>query len=50
MAMYLHFLYNSGTLSTLFLYFVDVGKSRVECEAFVVAEAKRKAFEVGEAS
>ena len=28
------------------MYFVDVGKSRVECEEFVAAEAKRKAFEV----
>ncbi|KAI0733564.1 MFS general substrate transporter [Fomitopsis betulina] len=41
------FLFTLGTLSTVFLYFVDVGKSRVECEAFVAAEAKRKAFEVG---
>ena len=34
----------SGTLSTVFLYLVDVDKSRKECEAFVKAEAQREAF------
>ena len=33
-----------GVVSTGFLYFVDVGKSRRECEEFVNAEAKREAF------
>ena len=37
--------FSSGTLSTVFLYFVDVGKSRMECEEFLEAELKRKAFE-----
>ena len=31
-------------MSTVFLYLVDVQKSRTECEAFVLAEAKRDAF------
>ena len=35
----------SGTFSTVFLYLVDVNKSRVECEEFIVAEMKRKAFD-----
>jgi hypothetical protein len=35
----------SGVFSTLFLYLVDVDKSRAECEAFVRAEQERKAFE-----
>ncbi|OCH88576.1 MFS general substrate transporter [Obba rivulosa] len=39
------FLFTLGTLSTIFLYFVDVGKSRVECEEFLEAEFKHKAFE-----
>ncbi|OBZ72524.1 Autophagy-related protein 22 [Grifola frondosa] len=38
------FLFTLGALSTVFLYFVDVGKSRKECEEFVRAEAKRAAF------
>lgn len=38
-------LHNSGTLSTIFLWMVDVQKSRVECEVFILAEANRKAFE-----
>ena len=33
-----------GTLSTGFLWFVDIRKSRMECEEFVAAEAKREAF------
>ena len=33
-----------GALSTVFLYLVDVQKSRKECEEFIVAEAKREAF------
>ncbi|KAJ7018829.1 MFS general substrate transporter [Mycena alexandri] len=39
------FLFGLGVFSTIFLYFVDVDKSRVECEAFIRAEEKRKAFE-----
>ncbi|KAJ6507843.1 MFS general substrate transporter [Mycena vitilis] len=39
------FLFGLGTFSTLFLWLVDVDKSRVECEAFVRAEQDRKAFE-----
>ncbi|KAM5537217.1 hypothetical protein V8D89_009150 [Ganoderma adspersum] len=38
------FLFTLGALSTVFLYFVDVEKSRKECEEFVLAEAKRDAF------
>ena len=33
-----------GCLSTGFLYLVDVEKSRIECEEFVLAEAERKAW------
>ncbi|PIL35431.1 MFS general substrate transporter [Ganoderma sinense ZZ0214-1] len=36
--------HTSGALSTVFLYLVDVEKSRKECEEFVLAEAKRDAF------
>ncbi|KAJ7865661.1 autophagy-related protein 22-like protein [Mycena olivaceomarginata] len=39
------FLFGLGVFSTLFLYLVDVDKSRAECEAFVRAEQERKAFE-----
>jgi hypothetical protein len=35
----------SGTFSTVFLYLVDVKKSRTECEEFIVAEMRRKAFD-----
>ncbi|OJT02457.1 Autophagy-related protein 22 [Trametes pubescens] len=38
------FLFLLGALSTGFLYFVDVEKSRIECEEFIQAEAKREAF------
>ncbi|KAI0833634.1 autophagy-related protein 22-like protein [Trametes gibbosa] len=38
------FLFTLGVLSTGFLYFVDVDKSRRECAEFVLAEAKREAF------
>ncbi|KAI1796957.1 MFS general substrate transporter [Ganoderma leucocontextum] len=38
------FLFTLGALSTVFLYLVDVDKSRKECEAFILAEAKRDAF------
>ncbi|KAI0368007.1 hypothetical protein BV20DRAFT_949065 [Pilatotrama ljubarskyi] len=38
------FLFTLGALSTVFLYLVDVEKSRKECEEFVQAEAKREAF------
>ena len=34
-----------GTASTVFLWLVDVKKSRVECEAFVRAETEREAFQ-----
>lgn len=37
--------YCRGVFSTIFLWFVDVDKSRVECEEFIRAEADRKAFE-----
>ncbi|KAJ6517614.1 hypothetical protein DFH09DRAFT_940424, partial [Mycena vulgaris] len=39
------FLFGLGRVSTIFLWLVDVDKSRVECEAFVRAEQERKAFE-----
>ncbi|KAJ7649889.1 MFS general substrate transporter [Roridomyces roridus] len=42
------FLFALGVVSTIFLYFVDVDKSRVECEAFIRAEQERKAFEASE--
>ena len=29
----------------MFLYLVDIKKSRIECEEFVVAEMRRKAFD-----
>ncbi|KAH7884476.1 MFS general substrate transporter [Phlebopus sp. FC_14] len=38
------FLFGLGTFSTIFLFFVDVKKSRMECDEFVEAEASRKAF------
>ncbi|KIJ67024.1 hypothetical protein HYDPIDRAFT_109018 [Hydnomerulius pinastri MD-312] len=38
------FLFALGTFSTIFLYFVDVKKSRIECDEFVGAEANREAF------
>ncbi|KAI0636058.1 autophagy-related protein 22-like protein [Trametes polyzona] len=38
------FLFTLGAVSTVFLYLVDVEKSRKECEEFVQAEAKREAF------
>ncbi|KAJ7158472.1 MFS general substrate transporter [Mycena filopes] len=38
------FLFGLGVFSTLFLYLVDVDKSRIECEAFIRAEEARKAF------
>ncbi|KAF9267955.1 MFS general substrate transporter [Marasmius fiardii PR-910] len=41
------FLFGLGVFSTLFLYMVNVEKSRVECEEFIRAEADRKAFEGG---
>jgi hypothetical protein len=34
-----------GVLSTGFLWMVDVDKSRVECDEFVLAESARKAFD-----
>ncbi len=38
------FFAHRGALSTIFLYFVDVEKSRKECAEFILAEAKRDAF------
>ncbi|GBE87895.1 MFS general substrate transporter [Sparassis crispa] len=38
------FLFTLGVVSCVFLYFVDVQKSRVECEEFVAAEVRREAF------
>ncbi|THH32255.1 hypothetical protein EUX98_g1933 [Antrodiella citrinella] len=38
------FLFGLGVFSTIFLYFVDVEKSRTECDEFVQAEAERHAF------
>ncbi|KAF9234219.1 MFS general substrate transporter [Melanogaster broomeanus] len=38
------FLFALGMFSTIFLYLVDVNKSRIECEEFVEAEANREAF------
>ncbi|EGN98810.1 hypothetical protein SERLA73DRAFT_181460 [Serpula lacrymans var. lacrymans S7.3] len=39
------FLFGLGTISTVFLYLVDVKKSRIECDDFVKAEARRELFE-----
>ncbi|KIK55158.1 hypothetical protein GYMLUDRAFT_248957 [Collybiopsis luxurians FD-317 M1] len=39
------FLFALGVFSMIFLWMVDVPKSRVECEEFITAESKRKAFE-----
>lgn len=36
---------NRGTFSTIFLYMVNVKKSRIECEQFIEAEMKRQAFD-----
>lgn len=38
------FLFGLGLFSTIFLFMVDVKKSRIECEEFVAAEASRHAF------
>ncbi|KAI6042904.1 MFS general substrate transporter [Pisolithus marmoratus] len=38
------FLFTLGTVSTMFLHFVDIEKSRAECDQFVAAEANREAF------
>ncbi|KAI0034735.1 MFS general substrate transporter [Vararia minispora EC-137] len=38
------FLFGLGAFSTIFLLFVNMEKSRAECDAFVEAEAKREAF------
>ncbi|KAJ7067231.1 autophagy-related protein 22-like protein [Mycena amicta] len=42
------FLFALGVFSTVFLWLVDIDKSRAECEAFVRAEAERKAFEASD--
>lgn len=39
------FTFAIGIMSTVFLYLIDVDKSRVECEQFLKAEANRQAFE-----
>ncbi|KAJ3778082.1 MFS general substrate transporter [Lentinula raphanica] len=39
------FLFALGMFSMVFLWLVDVPQSRVECEEFVKAESRRKAFE-----
>ncbi|TFK40194.1 MFS general substrate transporter [Crucibulum laeve] len=44
------FLFALGVVSTLFLWMVDVPKSRLECEEFILAEAQRKAFKPAETS
>lgn len=36
--------YESGAFSTIFLYLVDMKKSRIECEEFIEAEMRRNAF------
>ncbi|RDB25887.1 Autophagy-related protein 22 [Hypsizygus marmoreus] len=38
------FLFGLGVVSTFFLWLVDVDRSRVECEEFVLAEGDREAF------
>ncbi|PPQ64602.1 hypothetical protein CVT26_002000 [Gymnopilus dilepis] len=38
------FLFGLGVLSTVFLWMVDVDKSREECAQFVLAEGRRQAF------
>ncbi|KAI9439823.1 MFS general substrate transporter [Lactarius indigo] len=40
------FLFGLGLFSTIFLFMVDVKKSRIECEEFVEAEATRHAFSI----
>ncbi|KAF8183910.1 MFS general substrate transporter [Pholiota molesta] len=40
------FLFALGVASTVFLWMIDVDKSRTECDEFVLAEGKRKAFNV----
>jgi len=42
------FLFALGVVSCVFLYLVDVKKSRIECEEFINAETKRKVFVVDE--
>ncbi|GAW00214.1 MFS general substrate transporter [Lentinula edodes] len=39
------FLFALGVFSMIFLWFVDVPRSRIECENFVKAESERRAFE-----
>jgi hypothetical protein len=38
----------SDVVSTIFLWMVDVEKSRIECEEFILAEKKREAFETND--
>lgn len=39
-----------GAFSTIFLFMVDMKKSRIECDEFIAAEAKREAFATDAAS
>ncbi|KAJ4500919.1 MFS general substrate transporter [Lentinula lateritia] len=39
------FLFALGVFSMIFLWFVDVPRSRIECEDFIKAESERRAFE-----
>ncbi|KAF9562005.1 MFS general substrate transporter [Agrocybe pediades] len=39
------FLFGLGVFSTIFLWQVDVHKSRIECDEFILAERSRKAFQ-----
>ncbi|KZP31763.1 MFS general substrate transporter [Athelia psychrophila] len=42
------FLFGLGAFSTIFLYLVDMKKSRIECEEFIEAEMSRNAFDDSE--
>ncbi|KAF7985703.1 hypothetical protein HWV62_2280 [Athelia sp. TMB] len=42
------FLFGLGAFSCIFLYMVDVKKSRIECEEFIQAEMRRNAFDDSE--
>jgi len=41
------FLFGLGTFSTVFLFMLDVEKSRIECEEFVAAEVRHDVFGTG---
>jgi len=42
------FLFGLGAFSTIFLYLVDMKKSRIECEEFIEAEMRRNVFDDSE--